>query len=66
MTVFVTTVILKKNIKRKRPDVPQKYQTYRIRDLRGKEIDTSLPSGDTGGATVFALYLLWVMPDLVE
>ncbi len=44
MTALVWVVILKKYWKRPRP-IPEK-GIYRVKNLRGKEIDCSWPSGD--------------------
>jgi len=45
MLVFVANTLLKKHFKRGRPEYNPK--VYRIRNIRGKEIDCSFPSGDT-------------------
>ncbi len=64
MTCFVFIVMIKKFFRRPRPSV--KNAPYRIKNLRGLEIDCSWPSGDTGQASCFAFYLLSNMPVIVS
>ncbi len=40
-------------------------KTYRVRDVRGKEIDTSWPSGDATQASIFSLFMMMEMADVV-
>lgn len=45
---------------------PQAGMLYRVRNVRGKEIDTSFPSGDTSQAAVFVFFMMLNTPDVVE
>ncbi len=64
MTAFITTVILKKHFKRPRPKLPS--PPFRLRNLRGKEIDCSWPSGDATQAGVFFAFLNLNMPFILD
>ena len=63
MTAFIITVMLKKHFARPRPDFKNK--PLRIKNLRGKEIDCSWPSGDTAQGGIFAFFIILNMPYIV-
>ena len=64
MTTFVTVVMFKKTFRRPRPAL--KNPPYRIKNLRGNEIDCSWPSGDTAQAMHLATYLTMNMPFVLD
>lgn len=53
--VLIITVLMKKWIRRPRPVHNEK--VWRIRNIRGKENDTSFPSGDTGQVAVLIAFI---------
>ena len=55
MTTFISCIILKKTTARDRPILSG---PARIKDLRGKEICNSWPSGDTAQASALAAFML--------
>jgi membrane-associated phospholipid phosphatase len=61
---FTVSVILKKVVRRARPKHNAKY--HRVKSIRGKEIDTSFPSGDVTMAACFTSYLYFFMPEIVQ
>ncbi len=63
MTAFVLSIILKKSTARDRPVCKP---GERMRDLRGKEICNSWPSGDTCQAAVLVAYMLLNFSEDIE
>ena len=62
MMGLIFSTMLKKYFRRPRPILTK---THRIKDVRGKEIDSSWPSGDTTQGGIFCFYMLHNMPDVV-
>lgn len=62
--VLIMTVLAKKWIRRPRP--AHNTKVWRIRNIRGKENDTSFPSGDTGQVAVLIGFVYLNMYPFVE
>lgn len=62
MQCLILTKYMKKWLRRNRPPA---LTIYRVRNIRGKELDCSFPSGDTGQAGIFVFFMLFNMPDVV-